>query len=127
MATSTNGHQEQPIACDPTAIPSEEREAHFERAKQVWSEVALERQELPDGYALRFDADQYSLLAAFIANERLCCPFLRFTLEVTPGQGSLWLRITGGEDVKEALQAELTRAEGQPGAYWKEAAAAFGV
>ncbi len=53
-------------------------------------------------------ADQYPLVATYIANERLCCPWLRFTLEVTgPGQGPFWLRITGGPAVKAALQAAL--------------------
>ena len=63
----------------------------------------MERQELADGIALRFPAEQYPAIAAFIANERLCCPAFRFTLEVTPGSGPLLLSITGGSGVTEAL------------------------
>jgi hypothetical protein len=113
------------LACVPEAIPAAEREAHFALAKRVWWELPAERRELPDGYGLRFDPEQYAVLATFIANERLCCPFLRFTLEVTPGQGPLWLRVTGDERAKEALRGELAQANEKPGEYWEESALAF--
>jgi hypothetical protein len=109
----------------PEAIPAAEREAHFALAKRVWSELPEARQELPDGYALRFGPEQFALLAAFVVNERLCCPFLRFTLEVTPQQGPLWLRITGDERVTAFLKGELAQAEATPKTYWEEAAIAF--
>ena len=109
MSTTAHEQQEIPIACDLTAIPADEREAHELLAKQLFFEAVPERQELSDGYAFRFRADQYPLLAAFIANERLCCPFFCFTLEVTPAQGPLWLRLTGGEGVKEFIEAEFPK------------------
>jgi hypothetical protein len=102
--TISDMRPEIPIACDLTAIPAEVREAHELLAKQLFDVSAPERQELVDGYAFKFRADQYSQLSAFIANERLCCPFFRFTLEVTPAQGPLWLRLTGGDGVKEFIQ-----------------------
>ncbi|MFL5806860.1 MAG: hypothetical protein ACJ8CR_34670 [Roseiflexaceae bacterium] len=105
MSTTTHAHQEIPIACDLTAIPAGEREAHELLARQLFFETVPERQELPDGYAFRFRADQYPVLAEFIANERRCCPFFRFTLEVTPAQGPLWLRLTGGDGVKDFIQS----------------------
>jgi hypothetical protein len=114
-----------PLACVPEAIPAAEHEAHFALAKRVWSELPLERRELPEGYELRFAPDQFGLLTAFVANERLCCPFLRFTLEVTPGLGPLWLRITGNERVKESLKGELAQANEQGEQYWEESALAF--
>ena len=46
-------------------------------------------------------------IAKFIENERLCCPFFNFGLEVEPNSGPLWLRLTGGEGVKEILQTTL--------------------
>ncbi|HEY9710052.1 MAG TPA: hypothetical protein V6D48_17730, partial [Oculatellaceae cyanobacterium] len=46
-------------------------------------------------------------IAKFIENERLCCPFFRFGLDVEPNSGPLWLRLTGGEGVKEILQTTL--------------------
>jgi hypothetical protein len=109
MSTTTHAPQEIPIACDLTAIPADEREAHEMLAKQLFFETVSERQELADGYAFGFRADQYPLVTAFIANERLCCPFFRFMLEVTPAQGPLWLRLTGGHGVKEFIQAEFLK------------------
>jgi hypothetical protein len=89
-----------PLACDLTAIDAEQRAAHRELAAYLVSGAAQERRELADGYAFRFPAERYADLAAFIANERLCCPFFRFVLEVTPAQGPIWLRITGPDGVK---------------------------
>ena len=45
--------------------------------------------------------------AKFIENERLCCPFFHFGLKVEPNGGLLWLRLAGGEGVKEILQTTL--------------------
>jgi len=95
------------IACDLSAISAEQRAAHEALAQQLMSESVQETRELPDGYALRFSADHYPALTQFIANERLCCPFFNFVLEVTPAPGSLWLRLTGGVGVKEFLSTTL--------------------
>jgi hypothetical protein len=106
---STTTHQAIPIACDLAAIPAGEREAHESLARQLFFEAVPEGEELTDGYAFRFRAEQYPPLVAFIANERLCCPFFRFTLELTPAQGPIWLRITGGDGVKEFIGSEFTQ------------------
>jgi hypothetical protein len=108
MSSTTDMQQEIPIACDLTAIPADEREAHETLAKQLFFEAVPERRELADGFAFQFRAEQYQPLVAFIANERLCCPFFRFTLEVTPAHGPIWLRITGDVSVKEFIQSEFT-------------------
>jgi hypothetical protein len=95
------------LACDLTAITAEQRTSHQVRAQRVLHEAAEELHELPDGYALRFTADDYAALVEFIANERLCCPFFTFGLEVTPERGPIWLRLTGQSGVKEFLRAIL--------------------
>ena|SRR5690242_20541305 len=93
------------LACDLTAIDAAEREAHQALAARLLTEIALETQELADGYAFRFPAEVYPDVVAFVANERLCCPFFTFMLEVTPGRGPLWLRITGPDGVKAMLRS----------------------
>jgi len=98
-----------PIACDMMAIPADQRASHEALAKHLVFEAALEYRELPNGYALRFSVDNYLAINQYIANERLCCPFFHFILEVTPGHGPIWLHLTGGEPVKEYLKAELHR------------------
>jgi len=45
--------------------------------------------------------------AEFIANERLCCPFLGLAVELEPEGGPLWLRLTGHDGVKPFIKAEI--------------------
>ncbi len=101
-------NENQPLACDLTAIPSDVREEHVVTAPQLFA-LAQEVQELPNGYAIRFvnEPGRFMAIAKFIENERLCCPFFNFGLEVEPNSGPLWLRLTGGEGVKEILQTTL--------------------
>jgi hypothetical protein len=96
------------LACDLTAIPSDVRKEHVITAPQLFA-AAQEVQELPNGYAIRFanEPGRFISIARFIENERLCCPFFNFGLELEPNNGPLWLKLTGGEGVKEILQTTL--------------------
>jgi hypothetical protein len=96
-----------PVACNMQAIPAAQRASHEARANDLFGRAVVEQCELPDGYAFRIDAADYELAAAFVANERRCCPFLHFQLDLTPGGGPIWLRMTGGAGAKEALAAGL--------------------
>jgi hypothetical protein len=95
------------FSCDMTAFSPDERTAHQERVAQLFGSLVRETRELTDGFAYRFDGEQYPLLAAFITDERKCCPFLTFRLEVTPEQGPIWLQLTAQGDVKPFLVEEL--------------------
>jgi hypothetical protein len=95
------------FACDMTAIPAESRGAHNQLIRRLMTEAVQEIRELPNGVAFRFPAEEYEAVAEFVNRERLCCPFLRFTLEVKPGGGPLLLRLTGPEGVKDFIRAEL--------------------
>lgn len=106
MSSTTAPASESPLACDLTAIDAAQRPAHRELAEHLVSHGAQEMRELPDGYAFRFSADQYASVTTFVANERHCCPFFTFVLEVQPDHGPLWLRITGREGAK-AIFAEV--------------------
>jgi hypothetical protein len=99
--------QELTLACDLTAIPGAERPDHYARSERLMSDAVQECQELADGYAFRYHADAYAELVAFIGNERRCCPFFHLTLEVSPAQGPIWLRITGEEGVKDYFRSVL--------------------
>jgi len=96
-----------PFACDMTAIPAGERAAHHALTRRLMTEALAELRELPDGLAFRFAADEYDAIVRFVSRERLCCPFLRFTLELAPDRGPIWLRLTGAEGVKAFIRAEL--------------------
>ena len=100
--------QDTPVfACDPAAIDAEVRSSHLSAAEQLLRHAAAEVLELPDGFAFRYGAEQYALVTQFIANERLCCPFFTFTLEVTPAQGPLWLHMTGSDEIKAFIRASF--------------------
>ena len=96
------------IACDPNAIPLEKREQWVETGKYVYAAVQ-EVSELPDGYQFRLPTDSVMLpkVAEYITNERLCCAFLRFTVEVEPSRGPFWLRLTGDAGVKEYIRSVM--------------------
>ncbi len=96
-----------PFTCDLTAIPPAERGAHQELIHRLVSEAAGDVVELPDGLALGFPPAAYDTVVRFVAGERLCCPFLTFTLEISPAAGALWLRLTGPAGIKQFLRAEL--------------------
>ena len=95
-----------PLTCDPHGIPAEEREEHFIRIEQLFG-LAVERRELPDGLAFRFPAALLLEVARFVDNERRCCPFLGFAIELPPDEGALTLRLTGPDGVRAFLAAEL--------------------
>jgi hypothetical protein len=96
-----------PFTCDLTAIAPAERRAHQELLRRLGSDAVQRLTELPDGVALRFVADAFDAVLRFVALERLCCPFLTFTLELTLERGAFWLRLTGPEGATEFLRAEL--------------------
>jgi len=96
------------LACVPSAIPAMQRLRHFALGRELLSVRAVERVELPNGYAIRFEADAFDAVARFVANERKCCPFLTFELTLDPGSGPLWLRMTGPDGTRAVLDAELS-------------------
>lgn len=95
-----------PLACDLAALPAAERSDHEVHAQHLLA-GAQATQELPDGYSFHYPAAAYPQVAAFIDNERRCCPFFTFTLLVPAGEAPLELRITGAPGVKEFLHAAL--------------------
>ena len=94
-----------PIACDLGAIDPDRRPAHLARIERLLRELPAAVETLPDGLAFRFDPEHYTTIAELVAQERLCCPFFRFVLDVAPGRGPVWLRITGPTDTRAILEA----------------------
>lgn len=70
--------------------------------------------ELPDGFAFRFEAQHYASITDFIANERRCCPFFAFGLDVAPSEGPIWLRVTGSGTAKDIIRSLLASADSHP-------------
>jgi len=98
----------QPLACNLTAIDEDEREVHKTNAEEVFTSVE-EWQELSGGYEFRLPigTEIIEKAGAFIARERQCCPFFKFTLEVNPDDGPVWLKLTGSEAVKGYIKQNV--------------------
>ncbi len=96
------------FACDMSAIPQAERQAHVGTIRDLFARVA-EIRERDDGFAFRWPADEGMLerITSFVVNERRCCPFFRFRIDVEPHVGALWLTMSGAEGVKSVVEAEI--------------------
>ena len=108
MTNEEHEVKQSPIACDMNVIEPGRRAQHVATGEQLLR-AASEIRELPDGYAFRLpnDSDTLTRAAEFVSLERLCCPFLGFTLVVEPEGGPVWLRLTGREGVKEFIREEV--------------------
>lgn len=111
MSNNPTNRSEPIIACNPNALTPVQRERWMELGQQVYG-AFQEIQELPDGYAFRLplSAEMLLLVAEDLNMERLCCPFVQYTLEILPNGGDLWFRWTGGEGVKEFLRMSFESA-----------------
>jgi hypothetical protein len=91
-----------------SAIPAEQRPVHLAQSRELFSRIE-ETRELSNGYEFRFadEPDMLKRLADFVSLEKLCCPFLRFEIEVEAENGPVWLRLTGREGVKEFIYEEV--------------------
>jgi hypothetical protein len=94
------------VACVPDAIPASRRE-QYAQLREVLFLPGQEIRELVDGYSFRLPDGDAAVMqtAEFITLERLCCPFFTFRLEVSASEA--WLALTGGQQVKAFLRAEL--------------------
>ena len=98
--------EDQPLACDPNALTPDQQEYWVkEIVPKLYREVQ-EIQELPNGWVWRLPSAPHvlTLVAEDLNMERLCCPFVNYTLEIEPNRGPFWLRMTGGKGVKEFLK-----------------------
>jgi hypothetical protein len=98
----------QSLACNLGAMTSAQRLRHDKIVLQL-RQAVKQVKELPDGYALRYAPDPALFMAAaeFITLESRCCSFFHFSLEKEPGEGPMWLRITGPGGAKFFLKSFL--------------------
>jgi len=93
-------------ACNLDAMTPVQRAEHAQLANELFA-AALEKRELPAGYALRLPGASWSDAARWAALERRCCPFFAFELSAAANGGPLWLRITGGPGAREFMREEF--------------------
>ena len=94
--------------CDIKALNPAERAAHKQLTDRL---IAARRKitETPDGYEFQFDASAVSLpdLANWAVMEAKCCPFFDFHLDLENSGGTLGLRLTGPDGVKQFIRLEF--------------------
>jgi hypothetical protein len=98
------------FACNLTVLDEHERE-RFTSVTNALFAVVQETRELENGFAFRFLNQPGRLvhIAEFIERENQCCSFLRFSLDVEPASGPIWLHISGADGTKQFLGAELAQ------------------
>ena len=90
-----------PVAC--SLMDSELQERRRTVLQKVRS-VVCEVKELDHGFSYRFPSGEWiTELANLVELERQCCPFLKFNITVEPGDGPVWLEMTGPQGTKEFL------------------------
>ena len=99
------------LACNLDVCTPAEHENHFQAAAKLYKSIQ-DIQETENGYKFRFPNTSESImrLAEFISNERVCCPFLEFTLNVAPNDAPISLLLSGPDGTKKFLQEELHEA-----------------
>ncbi|MGZ9224860.1 MAG: hypothetical protein ACXW4M_04830 [Anaerolineales bacterium] len=85
-----------------------EREDHIQSTTQLY-QSAQSIHEVENDYEFTFpnESEMITGLGEFISNERLCCPFLEFTLKITSNNAHVSLLLTGPQGTPEFLRAEF--------------------
>lgn len=113
MNGQESGRERIHVACDLAALPPDQK--HRKQSLRQWLQSDVqETRELPNGYAFRNSPtpDLILAVAEFVALERVCCPFFDFETKVEHGGGPMWLRITGEQNAKQVIEAELASSPG---------------
>jgi hypothetical protein len=103
MATETSG-----FYCNLKGFTFAER-VHHGLLSHKLAEARVDTRELADGYAFLLRPESVSLadLADWVSNERKCCPFFDFNIEIERDGGPMWLKLRGSEGVKQFIRSEF--------------------
>jgi hypothetical protein len=100
--------KESPFYCNIKTLSVAER-LHKKQIGEKMAASRVEVNELPNGYAFRFRPGGVSLveLADWVESERRCCLFFDLAIEAEREGGSMWLKITGRDGVKQFIRGEF--------------------
>src|SRR5579862_8172461 len=98
-----------PFACNRAALSAQARKRHFDELSPALRARKKSIRELRDGFEFEFPPDTatFDLVSEWVEGERLCCPFFDIDVHVEREGGSLWLRLTGREGVKQFIRSDL--------------------
>jgi hypothetical protein len=97
-----------PLICNMGVFTPDQRQYHIEATTHLIQAIESV-QEVENGYQFTFpnETEFISKIAEFISNERLCCPFLKFSLDVFSDSEPISLSLSGPEGTQEFLRAEF--------------------
>jgi hypothetical protein len=96
------------LVCNMGVFTPAQRESHIQTTTELIQ--AVQRvQEVANGYEFTFpnETEYITKIAEFISNERLCCPFLKFTLSIISNSKPVSLSLTGPIGTQEFLRVEF--------------------
>ena len=98
-----------PFACNRAALTPQARKRHFDELSPALRARKKNIRELCNGFEFEFPPDTatFDLVSEWVEGERLCCPFFDIDVHVEREGGSLWLRLTGREGVKQFIKADF--------------------
>ncbi len=104
-------NSETPLICNMDVFTRAQREVHLQTTTQLVRAVQSV-QEVENGYEFRFanETELIARIAEFISNERLCCPFLEFTVHVVSSSEPVSVTLTGPVGTQEFLRLEFNGA-----------------
>src|ERR1700733_1861119 len=111
FALAATAFTESPFACDRAALTAQARKRHFDELSPALRARKKSIRELRDGFEFEFPSDTatFQLVSEWVGGERLCCPFFDIDVHAEREGGSLWLRLTGREGVKQFIRADFAR------------------
>jgi hypothetical protein len=97
-----------PLACDMTVFAAAQREQHLQATTQLFQAIqSIHEAENGYEFTLRNDSSIITGIGEFISNERICCPFLEFSLKVVSDRGPISFTLTGPAGTQEFLREEF--------------------
>jgi len=99
-----------PLVCDMNVFTPAERESHIQNTRLLYQTVQDIR-EAENGFEFLFpNTTILTTLAEFISKEKMCCPFLEFTLRIESNEKPISLTLIGPEGTREFLREEFSEA-----------------
>jgi hypothetical protein len=98
-----------PFACNRAALTPQARKRHFDELSPALRARKKNIRELRNGFEFEFPPDTatFDLVSEWVEGERLCCPFFDIDVHVEREGGSLWLRLTGRDGVKQFIRSDF--------------------
>jgi hypothetical protein len=105
------GQPESLFACIMDALSPAERTRHFDELSPMLRRLKTDIRELKDGYEFQFPSDRktFDLVAEWVIQEKLCCPFFNIDIRIEKEGGPLSMRLTGREGTKEFIRDEFVK------------------